>query len=323
MKAIVRSEYGGPEVLRLEEVAKPTPKDNEVLVRVQTAAVNPLDWHMMRASPFLVRLGGGFFKPKDTGLGADIAGWVEAVGKDVTDFRPGDEVFGEIGSGGFAEFVCAPQERVTLKPPNVSFEHAAATPVVGLTAIQGLRDTGNIQRGERVLVNGASGGIGTFAVQYAKCVGAQVTGVCSTRNLEMVRSIGADAVIDYTRQDFTLGGEQYDLIFDTIGNRSSAEHERALVPGGRCVIAGFTTISGLLNHALMGGWAGRKGKKKIGLMPVATPRKKDLVTIGELLERKQVVPVIDRCYPLAETAEAVRYLETGRARGKVIVMVGA
>ncbi len=320
MKAILFYQYGSPDVLKLEEVEKPTPKDNQVLVKVVAAAVNPLDWHRMRADPFLVRLGDGLLKPKDPRLGADFAGRVVAVGKDVTEFKPGDEVFGE-GTGAFAEYVCAAERLLVRKPANVSFEDAAAVPVVGLTALQGLRHAGQIEAGQKVLVNGASGGVGTFAVQLAKAYGAEVTGVCSTRNLEMVRSIGADHVIDYTREDFTKTGQQYDVIYDAIGNRSVSAYRRALKPEGRCVVAGFTTMPRLFEHILVGAVVSRTGNKKIGLMGVAQPNKKDLAYIAELLEAGKVVPVIDRRYPLSETAAAVRYLETMRARGKVIITV--
>jgi NADPH:quinone reductase-like Zn-dependent oxidoreductase len=321
MKAIVFEKYGSPDVLELKEVAKPAPKENQVLVKVQATAVNPLDWHRMRGAPFIARLDGGFFKPKDTRLGADIAGQVEAVGKNVKEFRPGDEVFGEIGAGGLAEYVCVREDQIALKPANLSFVQAAATPVVGFTALQGLRDMGKIQAGQTVLVNGAAGGVGSFAVQLAKSYGTHVTGVCSTRNLEMVRSLGADHVIDYTQEDFTNDGQQYDLIYDAVGNRSVSDYKRALRPGGICSIAGFTTLSRLFEHIILGAWASRGGKVKIGLMGTASPNKKDLLVIKELLEAGKVVPVIDRCYPLSETAEAIRYLETGHARGKVVVIV--
>lgn len=320
MKAILFNEYGSPDVLKLAEVEKPTPKANQVLVQVVAAAANPLDWHRMRADPFLVRLGDGLLKPKDPRLGADFAGRVEAVGKDVTQFQPGDEVFGE-GAGGFAEYACAAESILVHKPGNLSFEEAAAVPVVGFTALQGLRHAGEIQPGQKVLVNGASGGVGTFAVQLAKTFGAEVTGVCSTRNLEMVRSIGADHAIDYTKEDFTRNGQQYDVIYDAIGNRSVADYRRALKPQGSCVIAGFTTIPRMISHMIVGAWVSRTGNKKIGMMGVAQPNKKDLLFISELLEAGKVVPVIDRRYPLEETAAAIRYLETGRARGKVIITV--
>lgn len=320
MKAILFNEYGSPDVLKLEEVTKPSPKDNQVLVKVIAAAANPLDWHRMRATPFLVRFGEGLLKPKNPRLGADFAGLVEAVGKDVTQFQPGDEVFGE-ATGGFAEYVCAAESILAQKPANLSFEEAAAVPVVGFTALQGLRQ-GQIQPGQKVLVNGASGGVGTFAVQIAKSFGTEVTGVCSTRNLEMVRSIGADHVIDYTQEDFTKNGQRYDLIYDAVGNRSVSDYKRALTPQGTCIIAGFTTLSRLLQHVVLGAWASMTGNQKIGLMAIAQPNKEDLLFIKGLLEDGKVVPVIDRRYPLSETAVAIRYLEKGHARGKVIITVG-
>ncbi|MBZ0281123.1 MAG: NAD(P)-dependent alcohol dehydrogenase [Anaerolineae bacterium] len=322
MKTIVWTKYGSPDLLQLKEVEKPVPKDNEVLIKIHAASVNPLDWHRMRASPFLVRLGEGFFKPKDTKLGADVAGIVEAVGSSVTQFRPGDAVFGEIGAGSFAEYAAAREDRLALKPANISFEEAAASPVVGFTALQGMRDTGHIQSGQKVLVNGAAGGVGTFAVQLAKSYGTEVTGVCSTRNLDMVRSIGADHVIDYTREDFTRNGQRYDLIYDAIGNRSVFAYRRALKPGGKCVIAGFTTMPRLFEHMILGSLITKIGSKQVGMMGVANPNQPDLLIIKELLESGKVKSVIDRCYPLSETPEAIRYLEKGHARGKVIITVG-
>ena len=321
MKAIVFPQYGPPDALQLKELEKPSPKDDEVLVKVHAAAANPLDWHRMRGAPFLARLSEGFFKPKNPLLGADIAGEVEAVGTNVRQFKPGDEVFGEIGAGGFAEYACAPERLFASKPANLSFEEAAAVPVVAFTALQGLRDAGKIQAGQTVLVNGASGGVGTFAVQIAKAYGAEVTGVCSTRNLDMVRSIGADHVIDYTQEDFTRNGQQYDLIYDAVGNRSVADYRRALRPGGRCVVAGFTSLMRLFQVVVLGAWASRTGSKSIGLMGTARPIQKDLMAIKELLETGKVVPVIDRRYPLKDTAEAIRYLEAGHAQGKVIITV--
>lgn len=317
MKAIRYAKYGSPAVLALQEVAKPTPQANEVLVKVYAAAANPLDWHKMRASPFLVRLSDGLLAPKDPRLGADIAGRVEAVGSQVTQFQPGDEVFGEIGVGGFAEYVAVKESAIAPKPANLSLAEAAATPVAGFTALQGLRDTGKLQPGQRVLVNGASGGVGTFAVQIAKALGAaEVTGVCSTRNLELVRKLGADHVIDYTQTDFTRTGQRYDLILDAIGNRSVADCRRALTPQGICAVAGFTTMSRLFQVLLLGGWGGQKIS-----MFLANPNQKDLLALKELLETGKVKPLIDRHYPLTETADAIRYLETTRARGKVIIMV--
>ena len=324
MKAIVYDTYGSPDVLELKEVEKPTPRGDEVLVNVHAAAINPLDWHRMRGEPFLVRLENGPRKPKTTRLGADIAGRVEAVGADVTQFQPGDVVFGENfarGLGGFAEYVAVPERALALKPANLSLEAAAAVPIAALTALQGLRNTGQIQPGQKVLVNGASGGIGTFAVQIAKALGTEVTGVCSTRNVKMVRSIGADDVLDYTQEDFTRNGQQYDLIFDAVGNHSVAGLERALKPQGICAVAGFTTLSRLFQHIVLGAWVSRMGTKQIGLMSTVHTNKDDLLFLKDLLEAGHVVPIIDRCYPLSETAEAIRYLETGRARGKVVITV--
>jgi NADPH:quinone reductase-like Zn-dependent oxidoreductase len=321
MKTIIFERYGPPEVLQLKEVEKPVPGDNQVLVKIHAASANPLDWHRMRADPFLARLSEGFWRPKTPKLGADIAGVVEAVGKDVTEFKPGDAVFGSIGAGGFAEYALAREVRLAHKPTNISFEGAASTPVVGFTAIQGMRDFGKIQPGEKVLINGASGGIGTFAVQYAKAVGAEVTGVTSTRNLELVRSIGADNVIDYTQTDFSRTGQQYDLIFDTIGNISISSAKRALNPQGRCVVAGFTTMRQLLALAFFGNLKSEKPGPRVGMMGTAQDKKEDLLVIQELLESGKIKPVIDRRYPLHETAQAIAYLETGRARGKVIVSI--
>ena len=321
MKAIVCTQYGSPDVLQLKEVEKPAPKEDEVLVTIHAASANPLDWHLMRGSPFPARLGGGLRKPKDPRLGVDIAGRVEAVGNNVTQFQPGNEVFGTV-KGGFAEYACAREDRLALKPANNSFEEAAAAPVVAFTALQGLRDKGKIQPGQKVLVNGASGGVGTFAVQIAKSFGTEVTGVCSTRNLDMVRSIGANYVVDYTQEDFTKNGQRYDLICDAVGNRSVSDYKRALRPQGTCIIIGFTTLSRLFGHVVLGPLLSMTGNKKIGLMGLAKPNQKDLVFVKELLEAGKVVPVIDRRYPLSETAEAIRYLEKRHARGKVIITVG-
>jgi NADPH:quinone reductase-like Zn-dependent oxidoreductase len=321
MKAILVPKYGSPDVLQFTDVEKPVPNDDQVLVKIVAAAVNPLDWHGMRGEPFLVRIGGEFRRPKDPRLGADIAGQVEAVGKNVTEFKPGDEVFGAVGVGGFAEYVCTREKNLALKPANVSFEQAAAAPVVGFTAVQGFRHAGGIRAGQKVLVNGAAGGIGTFAVQFAQSCGAEVTGVCSTRNLELVRSIGADHVVDYTREDFTRNGQQYDLIYDSIGNRSVIDYRRALKPQGICVIAGFTSMLRLFEHMILGPLVSKTSDKKVGMMGISNENKEDLLVIKELLETGKVVPVIDRHYSLSETAEAIRYLETLHARGKVIINV--
>jgi NADPH:quinone reductase-like Zn-dependent oxidoreductase len=324
MQAIVYTTYGSPDVLQLNDVEKPTPKDNEVLVKVHAASANPLDWHLMRAEPFLARLENGLQKPKNTKLGADISGRIEAVGRNKTQFQIGEDVFGALSInklGGFAEYVCAPEELLALKPAKMTFEQAAAVPIAAFTALQGLRNKGQIQPGQKVLINGASGGVGTFAVQIAKSFGTEVTGVCSTRNLDMVRSIGADHVIDYTQADFTKNGQRYDLIFDAVGNRSVSDYKRALSPNGICAVAGFTTLSRLFQVLFLGAWASRTGSKKIGMMETAKANQKDLAFLKELLEAGKVVPVIDRCYPLREVPEAIRYLEAGHARGKVVITV--
>lgn len=325
MKAVLYHTYGSPDVLRLEEVAKPVPNDDEVLIKIHAASANPLDWHFMRGEPFLARLAGGLLRPKNPRLGADVAGRVEAAGHNIKEFQPGDAVFGELftyGLGAFAEYVCARERDVALKPANLSFAEAASTPVVGYTALKSLCDTGKIQAGQKVLINGASGGVGTFAVQLAKAYGAEVTGVCSTRNLEMVRALGADQVIDYTREDFTKSGQRYDLIFDAVANHSVADYQRALTPQGRCVVVGFSTMLRLIELSTVGAWVSRGAGQKVGMAGTAAPNKQDLLTIKELLETGKVVPVIDRRYPLHEVPEAIRYLETGRAQGKVVITMG-
>jgi NADPH:quinone reductase-like Zn-dependent oxidoreductase len=324
MKAIVYTRYGSPDVLQFKDVEKPTPKENEILVKIHAASANPADWHTMRGAPFLARLVNGLFKPKHPRLGADLAGRVEAVGRNVTQFQVGDDVFGCLSlneMSSFAEYVCANEDALALKPAKTTFEQAAAVPLAALTALQGLRNEGQIQSGQKVLINGASGGVGTFAVQIAKSFGAEVTGVCSTRNLDMVRSIGADHMIDYTREDFTQNGQQYDLIYCAVGNRSITDYKRALKPQGVCVVAGFTNLRLLFEHMILGPRRSKAGGKRVGLMPTMKPNKKDLVFVKELLEAGKVVPVIDRCYPLSETAEAIRYLEAGHAKGKVVITV--
>ncbi len=322
MKAIVIEKYGSPDVLQFKEVERPTPKDNQVLVRVQAASANPLDWHLMRGEPFIARLmGTGLLKPKSSKVGADVAGRVEAVGKDVTQFKPGDEVFGTC-NGSFAEYACAREDRLALKPANVSFEEAAAIPVAATTALQGLRNKGQIQPGQSVLVNGASGGVGTFAVQIAKSYGTEVTGVCSTRNLDLVRKIGADHVVDYTQEDFTKNEQQrYDLIFDAVGNRSVSDYKRALKPGGTCAVAGFSSLPRMLEHSALGPLRSKTGNKKVGGMGMAKINQNDLVFLKQLVETQKVRPVIDRRYRLNEVPEAIRYLEAGHAQGKVVITV--
>ena len=314
MKAILFTEYGSPDILQFKDVEKPVPGDNEVLIKVYAASANPLDWHSMRGAPIVARLEFGLQKPRDPRLGADVAGRVEAVGKNVTQFKIGDEVFGDIFKGSFAEYACTSDKLLAAKPVNSSYEAAAAVPVAALTALQGLRDKGQIRSGQKVLINGASGGVGTFAVQIAKSYGTEVTGVCSTRNLDLVRLIGAEHVIDYTKEDFTSNGQRYDLIFDTIGNLSVSGCQRALSPNGICAIAGFTTMFHLFQVMLFGG-------NKVGMMETAKADKKDLLFIKELIEAGKVASVIDRTYKLSETAEAIRYLETSHARGKVVITV--
>jgi NADPH:quinone reductase-like Zn-dependent oxidoreductase len=320
MKAIVYTTYGPPDVLRLAEVAKPVPMDGEVLVKVQAASANPLDWHLMRGKPFLVRLMvGGLLRPKNTILGSDVAGRVEAVGGAVTRFQPGDEVFGGKGVGGFAEYVCVSEDRLARKPAGLSFEEAAAVPGAAITALQGLRDRGKIQRGQKVLIEGASGGVGTFAVQLAKAFGAEVTGVCSTRKVDTARSLGADHVIDYTREDFTQNGKQYDLIVATNAHHSIFEYKRALSPQGTYVMVGGGRKQ-ILQALFLGPWIARR--KKLGSLLVKR-NPENLIFLKELLDAGTLVPVIDRRYPLSEAAEALRYLEEGHAKGKVVITVEA
>ena len=324
MKAIVYTQYGSPDVLQLKEVEKPTPRDNEVLLKVYATSVNAGDLHVLRADPFLIRLMGyGLLKPKNKILGAAIAGRIEAIGGNVKQFQPGDDVFGDLSEsgkrGGFAEYVCASADALVLKPSRLSFEEAAAVPVAAVTALQGLRDKGHIQAGQKVLINGASGGVGTFAVQIAKSFGAEVTAVCSTSNVDAARSMGADHVIDYTKEDFTQNGQHYDLIVAANGNRSISEYKRALRPNGTYVVTGGSKKQ-TYQAMLLGPWISMTGTKKMGNL-MAKPNTKDLGFVKELLEAGKVIPVIDRCYPLSETAEALRYLEAGRARGKVVITV--
>jgi len=320
MKAIVSDRYGPPDVLELREVDRPAPRDNEVLISVCAASVNAYDWHLLTADIKMVRLmGGGLLRPKDRIPGADVAGRVEAVGRDVKQFRPGDEVFGDIAHAAFAEYACAPENRLVLKPAHLSFEGAAAVPMAALTALQGLRDAGQIQPGQQVLINGASGGVGTFAVQIAKSYGAEVTAVCSPRNLDQARSLGADRVIDYTREDCTQNGQRYDLILAANGYHPLAAYKRLLTPRGIYVMAGGTAAQ-IFQATLMGPWLSEKGGRKMGSV-TGRMDQKDLGTIGELMEAGKVRPVIDRCYPLSETAEALRYLGAGHARAKVVITV--
>ena len=324
MKGIVRRCYGSPDVLKYEDVPKPTPADHEILVKVHAASVNPLDWHYVEGTPYMLRIDRGFGKPADPRLGVDYAGTVEAVGKLVRRFKPGDDVFGG-KSGAFAEYVTQREDgTVVLKPANVSFEQAASVPIAGITALQALRDHGHLKAGQKVLINGASGGIGTFEVQIAKAFGAEVTGVCSTKNLELVRSLGADHVIDYTRDDFTRGAERYDLIVDNVSTHSVSDYRRVLNPKGTYVMVGSATIGhwfGWLELPLEAWVRSPFMSQKFGMM-LTDFNKNDLAVMSGLMQSGKVIPAIDRTYRLSEAAEALHYLEKGHARGKVVLTVG-
>jgi NADPH:quinone reductase-like Zn-dependent oxidoreductase len=317
MNAIMYTKYGSPDVLQLKDAEKPTPNDDEVLIKIRAASVNAYDWHFLTADIFLIRLmGGGLLRPKDSRLGADMSGQIETVGRNVKQFQPGDEVYGMV-KGSFAEYACAPESALALKPINASFDEAAAIPMAAITALQGLRDEGNIQAGQRVLINGASGGVGTFAVQIAKSFDTEVTAVCSTRNLEQARSIGADHVIDYTKEDFTKSGQQYDLIFAANGYHSLLAYKRALTPKGTYVMAGGT-MAQIFQSMLMGSMMSKIGGRKMGGVN-AKPSQNDLVYMNELFEAGKVKSVIERRYRLSEAAEALRYLGKGHARGKIVI----
>jgi len=323
MKAIVYCDYGSPDVLKLEDIEKPTPADNEVLVRVRAAAVNPYDWHYIRGTPYLMRIETGLRKPKITRLGVDYAGTVEAVGKRVTQFKPGDDVFGG-RTGAFAEYVTVREDRaVVRKPANLTFEQVATVGIAAITALQALRDKAKIQPGQKVLINGVSGGVGTFAVQIAKSMGADVTGVCSTRNVEMVRSIGADQVIDYKKEDYADSGQRFDVILDNVGNRSLSDNRRVLNPDGKYVLIGgggpndhrwIGPLAKVANAYLMSQFV----SQDMGMF-LASLNKEDLTVLGDLMQAGKVTPVIDRRYTLSEVPAAIRYLEEGHARGKVII----
>jgi NADPH:quinone reductase-like Zn-dependent oxidoreductase len=320
MKAIVYHTYGPPELLRLEDVEKPVPQDNEVLIKVRTASLNTLDWRMLEGKPFLARLiVGGLRKPKRGRPGIDVAGEVEAIGKNVTQFKPGDEVFG-VCKGACAEYACATENKLALKPPGISFAEAAAVPVAAVTALQGLRDKGHIRPGQKVLIDGASGGVGTFAIQLAKSFGAEVTAVCSTPKLDTARSLGADHVIDYTQEDFTRKGQGYDLIMAANAFHSVFDYKRALSPQGVYVMAGAGETQTMIQTMLLAPVLSMIGSKKVCFI-VARVTPKDLVYLGELLAARKVVSVIDRTYALADTAEAFRYIQTKHARGKVIITI--
>jgi NADPH:quinone reductase-like Zn-dependent oxidoreductase len=320
MKAIVYREYGSAGVLKCEEIEQPVPKDNKVLIKVRAASLNPIDWRLMKGTPSILRLFFGLSKPRRGRLGRDVAGQVEAVGKNVTQFKLGDEVFGACEAT-IAEYACARQSALVMKPKNVTFEQAASVPVAGLTALQGLRDKGQIQPGQKVLINGASGGVGTFAVQIAKHFGAEVTGVCSTRNLELLRSIGADAVIDYTKEDFTKLPQRYDLMLDCVGNKSFSECRRVLNPNGRYIMIGAPhdlsmadLLGSIVQALLLSLFSSRKA-----IMFIARSSQADLTLLGELIATGKLTPVIDRRFSFSEVIDAVRYAEEGHPRGKVIV----
>ena len=325
MKAVVCHRYGPPEVLELDEIRKPTLDDNRVLVRIKASSLNPADYYTFRGSPFFARLiGGGLLKPKQKVVGTDLAGTVESVGQDVTQFRPGDEVFGA-RSGAFSEFADPLEDRIVLKPPNVTFEQAASVPIAALTALQGLRDKGQVRAGQKVLINGASGGVGTFAVQIAKSFGAEVTGVCSTKNLEQTRLLGADHVVDYTHEDFVKGGRQYDLVVDVAGNRSLGDCRKVLNPNGSLVLIGA-------DPTMRGGWARVMARLAAAMLRslvlrqkviflVARITKGDLAVLRDLMEAGKVKPVIDRTYPLDEIRDAFHYLSERHARGKVVITI--
>ena len=320
MKAIVYHEYGSPDVLKCEETEKPVPRDGEVLIKVRAASVNPLDWRLMKGKPSILRIFFGLRKPRQSRPGVDVAGEVEAVGTNVTQFKAGDEVFGAC-RGAFAEYACTAASKVAMKPDNVTFEQAASVNVAGLTALQGLRDKGKIQPGSKTLVNGAAGGVGTFAVQIAKSFGAHVTGVCSTRNIDMVRSIGADEVIDYTQNDFTTSSQRFDLILDCVGNHSFSECRRVLNPNGRLVGVGaphdpsmVLLLAQMIKELLLSVFVSQKA-----VMFIAKSSQDDLTLLGELIATGKLEPVIDRRYGLSEVADAVRHVEEGHARGKVII----
>jgi NADPH:quinone reductase-like Zn-dependent oxidoreductase len=321
MKAIVYERYGPPDVLQLKEVKKPTPKDNEVLIKVHAASINSWDWELLRGKPFVNRLLFGLLKPKIKILGADIAGRVEAVGRNVKQFQPDDEVFGDLcecGWGGFAEYVCARENTLALKPASMTFEEVAAVPQAAAMALQGLRDKGQIQSGQKVLINGAGGGVGTFAVQIAKSFGAEVTGVDSTKKLDMLRSIGADQVIDYTQEDFTKSGQRYDLILDVAAYHSIFDYKRALSPKGIYVMVGGSSAR-IFQAIFLGPLISKTGSKKLGIL--AHKPNKGLDFMKELFEAGKVVPVIDRRYPLSEVPEALRYFGEGHAKGKIVITV--
>ena len=326
MKAIVYCDYGLGN-LKLENVEKPVPNDDQILIRVRATSVNPYDWHFIEGTPKIMRLGVGLRKPKDTRLGVDYAGTVEAVGKNVTQFKPGDEVFGGRG-GAFAEYVCVRQDRlVATKPANITFDQAGSADIAGVTALQAVRDKGKVQPGQKVLINGASGGVGTFAVQIAKSYGADVTGVCSTRNVDLVRSLGADHVIDYTKEDFTKRDQKYDVILDNVANHSISEYRRVLTPKGKYIVIGggsgakdWQGLFGMMTRLFKAMLLKPFVSQEMGMM-LTDPKQNDLVVLADLMQSGKVKPVIDRTYTLEQLPDAIRYVEEGHARGKVVITI--
>jgi len=323
MQAIVYHRYGSPDVLEFQEIPKPTPAEDQVLIRVHAASVNPYDWHFLRGAPLPIRLFTGMRRPKFPRLGADVAGVVEAVGVKAAPFKPGDAVFGT-AKGSFAEYACAAASQIAVKPQEISFEQAACLPIAGITALQGVRDKGKVQAGQTVLINGAAGGVGTFAVQIAKSLGARVTAVCSSRNVELVRSIGADEVIDYTRDDFARSAQHYDLLFDLVGNRPLADYLRAVKPRGTYISCGggspnrstIDLLAGMLRNVVRSRFV---SQKMPGLL--AKINREDLAILADLVQSRTVIPVVDRTCSLREIAEAIRHVESGHARGKVVIAV--
>ena len=323
MKAIVYTQYGPPEVLQFTEVEKPTPKDDEVLIKVHAASVNAADWRMMRAHPFLVRFVSGLLRPTITILGADVAGRVEAVGRNAKQYQPGDEVFGDLSAsswGGFAEYVAVPESAIAPKSARLTFEEAAALPMAAVSALQALRDKGKVKPGQTVLINGASGGVGTFAVQIAKALGAEVTAVCSTSKVEQTRALGADYVIDYTQEDFSQNGQRYDVVLAVNGSRPLSAYQRVLAPQGVYIMIGGSSSTQLFQAMILGPLYSRKDGQAFGNL-TAKPNPQDLMAVNELVEAGKVTPVIDRRYPLHEVPEAIRYVEQGHAKGKVVITV--
>ncbi|MBO6516676.1 MAG: NAD(P)-dependent alcohol dehydrogenase [Bacteroidia bacterium] len=319
MKALTYSKYGGPEVLEINDQDLPIPEEDQVLIKVHAASVNPLDWRRMRAEPFMVRFTSGLFKPKQAILGADIAGRVEAVGKEVTLFKVGDEVFGDVSVQGFAEFVCATEDQIAVKPASASFEQAAALPVAGLTALQALRDNVDQVQGRQILINGASGGVGSFAVQIATAWGGQVTGVCSTSNVEMVKKLGANHVIDYRKTDITQEKQRYDVLLDCVGNFTLSDMNRLLKPGGEAVVIGFKSMRNILHIALRGGKKANAKRPKVISM-TAKARHHDLHALGQMLADGSIKPEIERSYPFSKVKDAISHVETGRTKGKVTII---